>query len=300
MKKYFYSDGKDKFGPFSTDELKEKNISRETLVWHKDLEDWQAADSVSELKEIFFLSPPPLKKTVSKNQEGIYTEKATNWYLKCLKQYADFSGRARRKEYWMFTLFNIIFVIVAMILDNVLGLTVAELPYGLFYFLYALAVFIPGLAVSVRRLHDVGKSGWMILISLIPIIGGIWLLVLMLTDSSPSENQYGVNPKDAQLNDSTNQTNVATSSETDDLLILLVVIWMFFSRAFWSILPKITDDFYSTATFEITNKFMILIWAVIPLSLAFAVKNKSKKITLFVLGSIYLIYGLYEVVMQFI
>jgi len=119
-----------------------------------------------------------------------------NWYLKVLKQYADFSGRARRKEYWMFALFNMIFIIVAMILDNVLGLTVGELPYGVLYFLYAFAVLIPGLAVSVRRLHDVGKSGWMILIALIPIIGAIWLLVLTVTDSNSGENQYGLNPKE--------------------------------------------------------------------------------------------------------
>ncbi len=83
-----------------------------------------------------------------------------------------------------------------MILDNVLGLTAGELPYGVFYFLYAFAVLIPGLAVAVRRLHDVGKSGWMILIALIPLIGAIWLLVLMVTDSNPGENQYGSNPKE--------------------------------------------------------------------------------------------------------
>ena len=119
-----------------------------------------------------------------------------NWYLKVLKQYADFSGRARRKEYWMFALFNFIFLIVALILDNILGTTAGELPYGVFYFLYALVVLIPGLAVAVRRLHDVGKSGWMILIALIPIIGAIWLLVLMVTDGNPGENQYGPNPKE--------------------------------------------------------------------------------------------------------
>ena len=85
-----------------------------------------------------------------------------NWYLKVLKQYADFNGRARRKEYWMFALFNFIFTIVAIILDYALGLTVGELPYGVIYFLYTLAVFIPSLAAVVRRLHDVGKSGWMI------------------------------------------------------------------------------------------------------------------------------------------
>jgi uncharacterized membrane protein YhaH (DUF805 family) len=119
-----------------------------------------------------------------------------NWYLKVLKQYADFNGRARRKEYWMFALFNFIFLIVAIILDNVLGLTAGKLPYGVFYFLYAFAVLIPGIAVSVRRLHDIGKSGWMILIVLIPLIGAIWLFVLTVMDSNPGENKYGPNPKE--------------------------------------------------------------------------------------------------------
>ncbi len=122
-----------------------------------------------------------------------------NWYLAVLKNYAGFSGRARRKEYWMFTLFNIIFAIVAMILDNVLGIAMAEIGYGPLYGLYTLAVFIPGLAVSVRRLHDVGKSGWMILIVLIPIIGAIWLIVLLVTDSNLGENKYGSNPKEVTV-----------------------------------------------------------------------------------------------------
>ena len=122
-----------------------------------------------------------------------------NWYLKVLKQYADFSGRARRKEYWMFVLFNMIFTIVAMILDNVLGIAMGGIGYGPLYGLYALAMLIPGLAVAVRRLHDVGKSGWMILIALIPLIGSIWLLVLMVTDSNAGENQYGQNPKEATV-----------------------------------------------------------------------------------------------------
>lgn len=121
------------------------------------------------------------------------------WYLKVLKQYADFSGRARRKEYWMFVLFNMIFAIVAMILDNVLGIAMEGIGYGPLYGLYALAMLIPGLAVAVRRLHDVGKSGWMILIALIPLIGSIWLLVLMVTDSNAGENQYGQNPKEVTV-----------------------------------------------------------------------------------------------------
>jgi uncharacterized membrane protein YhaH (DUF805 family) len=130
------------------------------------------------------------------------------WYLKVLRQYADFRGRARRTEYWMFALFNIIFLVVAAIIDNVLGLTFkfddaygnpVLIYYGYMYVLYSLFVLIPGLAVSVRRLHDIGKSGWMFLICLIPIVGAIWLLVLFCTDSQPGSNKWGHNPKEEPL-----------------------------------------------------------------------------------------------------
>ena len=119
-----------------------------------------------------------------------------NWYLTVVKNYAGFSGRARRKEYWMFLLFNMIFAFVAAIIDNVVGTASPELGYGVFYGLYTLAMFIPGIAVMVRRLHDVGKSGWMYFIVFIPFVGAIWLLVLLLTDSDAGENQYGRNPKE--------------------------------------------------------------------------------------------------------
>ncbi len=122
-----------------------------------------------------------------------------NWYLKVLKQYSDFKGRARRKEYWMFTIFNIIFGGIAMTLDSVFGIAIEGVGYGPLYGIYALVLFIPGLAVAVRRLHDIGKSGWMLLITLIPLIGVIWLLVLLLTDSNSEENLYGENPKEETL-----------------------------------------------------------------------------------------------------
>ena len=118
-----------------------------------------------------------------------------DYFISALKNYATFTGRARRSEYWFFVLFQIIFMMVAIILDNLLGLTVDGLYYGAFYFLFALALFIPGLAVAVRRLHDVGKSGWFYVIIFIPIVGAIWLLVLLATDSKPGRNQYGLNPK---------------------------------------------------------------------------------------------------------
>ncbi len=118
-----------------------------------------------------------------------------NWYLDVLKKYAVFTGRARRKEFWMFVLFNIIISLVLGLIDSFIG-TGFETGGGVISGLYALAVLLPSIGVAVRRLHDIGKSGWWIFISLIPLIGGIWLLVLYCTDSEPGENQYGANPKD--------------------------------------------------------------------------------------------------------
>jgi uncharacterized membrane protein YhaH (DUF805 family) len=118
-----------------------------------------------------------------------------SWYLQVLKKYAVFSGRARRKEYWMFLLFNVIFGIVASIIDRIIGSSIGGMGYGVIGLLYCLAVLIPGLAVTVRRLHDTGKSGGWIFICLIPIVGWIWLLVLVCTDSKPEVNKYGANPK---------------------------------------------------------------------------------------------------------
>jgi|SRR5690625_3002426 len=120
-----------------------------------------------------------------------------NWYLEVLKKYAVFSGRARRKEYWFFVLFNIIISIVLAVIDSVTGSFSPEAGTGLLGWIYTLAVLIPGIAVSVRRLHDTGRSGWWLLIALVPLIGAIVLLVFMVQDSKPGQNQYGANPKEA-------------------------------------------------------------------------------------------------------
>ncbi len=118
------------------------------------------------------------------------------YYIKAIKDYAKFEGRARRKEYWMFLLFQFLFLLVAFLLDGMLGLRIGGIGYGWLYILYSLFTFLPALAVGVRRLHDVGKSGWFMLIVLVPIIGGIWLIVLYCTDGVKGPNQYGPNPKE--------------------------------------------------------------------------------------------------------
>jgi len=119
-----------------------------------------------------------------------------NYYLDVLKKYAVFNGRARRKEYWMFVLFNIIASMVLSFVDGLIGTVDPVTGFGALSGLYSLAVLIPSIAVSVRRLHDVGKNGAMLFIVFIPIVGGIWLLVLMVGDSMPGDNEFGANPKD--------------------------------------------------------------------------------------------------------
>lgn len=112
-----------------------------------------------------------------------------NWYLAVLKNYAGFSGRARRTEYWMFTLFN---VIIIAVLDLVgMAARLGSILGGI----YALAVLIPSLAVAVRRLHDTGKSGWWILIAVIPVVGSIILLIFMLLPGDRGDNAHGPDPK---------------------------------------------------------------------------------------------------------
>ncbi len=118
-----------------------------------------------------------------------------NWYLQALKQYAVFKGRARRKEYWFFALFNLIVSVVLTVVDYMTGSLDPELGVGLLSGIYSLAILIPSLAVTVRRLHDTDRTGWWVLIAFIPFIGAIVLLVFMLLDSKPGDNQYGPNPK---------------------------------------------------------------------------------------------------------
>ena len=118
-----------------------------------------------------------------------------SWYLEAFKKYAVFSGRSRRKEYWYFVLFNIIVSIVLAGIDALLGTFTSYI--GLLSGIYGLAVLIPTLALTVRRLHDIDRSGWWILIGLVPLIGAIVLLVFALMEGTPGNNRYGPNPKEA-------------------------------------------------------------------------------------------------------
>jgi uncharacterized membrane protein YhaH (DUF805 family) len=123
-----------------------------------------------------------------------------NYYLQVMQDnYSNFSGRARRSEYWYFLLCYYIIAFIAIILDASLGLSMEiggiPLAYGWITIAVALAHFLPSIALVVRRLYDVGKSGWFYFIAFIPFIGAIWLIVLFCTEGDQEENKYGANPK---------------------------------------------------------------------------------------------------------
>ena len=120
--------------------------------------------------------------------QGAGNLKPIDYYVKVLKNYVNFSGRASRREFWFFTLFNFLISLILYIIGSLIG---AE---TIIRNLYGLAVFLPGLAVSIRRLHDINKSGWWYLIIFLPIIGGIWLLIYFCSEGTTGPNQYGDDP----------------------------------------------------------------------------------------------------------
>ena len=118
------------------------------------------------------------------------------WYLEVLKKYAVFSGRAHRQEYWMFVLINTAVALALTFVDSQIGL-MSKSGYGVLSGVYYLAIFVPALAVAIRRLHDTDRSGMWYLIALVPVIGPIALLVFCVQDGNAGMNQYGASPKAA-------------------------------------------------------------------------------------------------------
>ena len=117
-----------------------------------------------------------------------------NWYLSTLKKYAVFRGRAQRKEYWMFFIYNMIIIFLLGFIEGISDMS-PDTDESILALIYGSLVLLPSLAVGVRRLHDIGKSGWWILLSLIPLIGTIILIIFFIKDGEIGTNRYGPNPK---------------------------------------------------------------------------------------------------------
>lgn len=141
------------------------------------------------------IDPRDSRLNLTKNQQSLPPNNRAaeddysilEWFQKGLRNYANFSGRARRKEYWYFYLVQLVLTIIAMILDGI----IFDSGIGLFYILVALGLFLPSLAVTVRRLHDTSRSGWWILIGLVPLIGAILLIIWLASDTKPEMNRWG-------------------------------------------------------------------------------------------------------------
>jgi len=118
------------------------------------------------------------------------------WYFKVLKKFTEFNGRSGRKEFWIFTIINVLISFILLLVDVLLGTFNSATGVGILGGLYGLGVFIPALAVTVRRLHDTGKSGWFFFVVLIPVAGAIWLLILMAKEGDSGENRFGPDPKE--------------------------------------------------------------------------------------------------------
>jgi|SRR5690625_51921 len=123
-----------------------------------------------------------------------------DWFFYALRRYNDFQSRARRKEYWNYVLYLFLLSIGASFVDTILGFSrMGGSVYGPVTSILFLVTFIPSLAVAVRRLHDIGKSGWWLLIGFLPVIGTIWLLIFLVREGESLPNQYGDNPKEQLL-----------------------------------------------------------------------------------------------------
>ncbi len=127
-----------------------------------------------------------------------------------MNKYATFTGRATRSEYWWFVLGSLIISVALSIIDSIMF----DSKSGVLQPLFSLAVLVPSIAVGIRRLHDIGKSGWWILISIIPIIGWIIALIFAVTDSQPMANQYGPNPKGANTSGGSNGSTGSATYDT--------------------------------------------------------------------------------------
>ena len=121
-----------------------------------------------------------------------------DWAMRPLKKYADFSGRAPRAEYWWFYLLTVVAYIVAMVLDSIIGAGGAG-GFGLLSIVVMLGLLLPSLAAGVRRLHDTDRSGWWLLIALVPLVGAIVLLVFWVLEGTRGDNRFGPDPYSAEL-----------------------------------------------------------------------------------------------------
>lgn len=167
-----------------------ESISNELRELKKLVDDGVITQEEFESKKKEYFKVKSVAKTESTDNFNMF-----QWFGKAWNRYAEFSGRSRRKEYWYFVLVNFIIQIAVYTMDCVF-FDAANTDNTYFSWIYSLIIFVPSLAVIIRRLHDTNRSGWWLLLNLIPIIGSVILIIILAEDSDSEENQYGANPKE--------------------------------------------------------------------------------------------------------
>ena len=217
---YIFRNGQQE-GPYDQQTIINMRLSGDTYVWREGMADWLPISQVPELQQRNYPQGGYQQGGYQQGgyqqggyQQGGYQQPSYGYgyqeddnelslwgfYMKCLKdKYASFDGRARRKEYWSFALFNAIIYFIFYAVGIFLAVSTRSETLALIVFgilgIYALGIIVPSLAVTVRRLHDIGKGGGWIFISFVPFVGGLILLVFTLLDSEAGENRFGSNPK---------------------------------------------------------------------------------------------------------
>lgn len=233
-----------------------------------------------------------------------------HYYLKAFNHYLDFSGRARRAEYWFFVLFNVLAAFLAMAFDNLLDTTFEGQTFGWIYLAYGLFSFFPSLAVAVRRLQDTNRSGFMLFLSLIPIVGGIWLLILLLMEGDKGPNEYGDDPKGNS--DRPESTGISGASDildsnsfqdqayktpfSVDQAIIALVSWMILSRLFYFVFFRLFSVEEDMMMYRFMSAGINLVWGCIPLALSFLIKKKNTRTIIQVIAVLYLLLAIWGII----
>jgi len=214
------------------------------------------------------------------------------WYLHGIRNYANFEGRSSRTEYWMFGLFNLMFALFFFCLDLSFEINFDGHLIGPFYIIYLLFSFIPGLAVAVRRLHDVGKSGSYLFLALIPLVG-LYIIALYCTKGEDEENDYGDKPVNSDIDEFIQDTKTSTT------ILISYLLWIFLSKIIWSIIVSSSERFYENPIYKYFNLFSTILWIFLPIVLSLSVRNYKWKIILLICSVGYMLYGFYEFVKSF-
>ena len=214
-----------------------------------------------------------------------------HWFIYTLKKFADFNGRARRTEYWMFSLFNLIFLSTAIMLDHLIGWTASNIGFGPLYGFYTIALLVPSIAVTIRRLHDTGRVGWLVLIGLIPLIGPLWFLYAMGKEGDQGINQFGPDPKESTSGD-------LVSEKYTDSALTFTILWIILTSLFYKVLPDISPEYFSQVWFLKISIVFNFVWSLLPILIAIAIRNKTMQAILFGIGAIYLVYGWIQLLIE--